>query len=141
MTGDRNPNIIRIGFQRERISRELRSRNTPSDKSNDSSTDVRVIGRRAARPGVGAVRPKEEYQGMQKDGEEFRFDFWIQMMSGGWRPTKRNSSFLLARRPPAFHCRMLGVSVEGGLAGGGTKGNDCRKENSNVLGNSDAEKR
>ena len=63
---------------------------------------------------------KDVYPGILKEEEEFRPDSWIQIISGGWRETKCKSSTFLARKPPAFHCRMLRVFKGGegmGFAG------------------------
>ena len=58
-TGDGDSHIISAGVQRrERICRELRCRETLSDKGNNPTTDMGVIVCRVVRPGARAVRSK-----------------------------------------------------------------------------------
>ena len=48
-------------------------------------------------------------QSIQKN-EELRLDLWIQIKLAGKSETKQRSSTILARKPPAFHCKVLSES-------------------------------
>ena len=63
---------------------------------------------------------RAENPGIRKEEDELRLDCWIQIRSTGWVERKLSSSVFLARRPPAFHWRILRES--GAEEAGGTEG-------------------
>ena len=81
---------------------------------------MRGIRRENARPEWVQSERRAENPEIRKEGDELRLDSWMQIRSTGWDERKWSSSVLLARRPPAFHCKTLRES--GGRKGAGQLG-------------------